>query len=109
MDLDRIRARIAEIAASPTNVRIGDLINLLDNHIGPRFPNYNHHGSRHHAFTLGNETFTIAHPHKGCVKRVYVRAFLNHMEALGLYSPGGESATGTGTSGGGVGDEDDKR
>lgn len=87
MDLDRIRARIAEIAASPTNVRIEDLISLLDNHIGPRFANYNHHGSRHHAFTLDDQTFTIAHPHKGCVKRVYIKIFLNHMEALGLYSP----------------------
>jgi hypothetical protein len=87
MDLDRIRARIEEIAASPKNVRFEDLIGLLDNHIGPLFANYNHHGSAHHAFTVGEETFTIARPHRGCVKPVYIRSFLDSMETLGLYSP----------------------
>jgi hypothetical protein len=96
MDLDRIRARVAEIAASPKNVHIEDLVNLLDKHIGPRYANYNHHGSGHHAFTLGDQTFNIAHPHKACVKVVYVRAFLHAMEALGLYFPADESRESSG-------------
>lgn len=87
MDLERIRRRIREIADSPKNVRFDELSNLLDNHISVLFSNYNHHGSPHHAFTLGNETFTIAEPKRGNLKEVYVKEFLTHMEALGLYDP----------------------
>jgi hypothetical protein len=87
MDLERIRARIADIAASPKHVRFEDLCNLLDNHVGPRYANYNHHGNPHHAFTLGDQTFNIAQPHSGFIKRVYIKKFLDAMEALGLHSP----------------------
>jgi hypothetical protein len=91
MDVVRIRARIAEIAASPKNVRIEELVSLLDNHIGPLYANYNHHGSGHHAFTLGDQTFNVAHPHKTFVKPVYIKVFLRAMEALGLHIPDDES------------------
>ena len=87
MDLDRIRARIADIAAHPKNVRFEEVSNLLDNHVGPRFANYNHHGNPHHAFTLGEHTFNIAQPHSGFVKRKYIENFLDAMEALGLHGP----------------------
>jgi len=70
-------------------VRFRDIENLLENHIGPRFPPYNHHGNPHHAFTVGGLTFNIAEPRKGnFVKKVYVDRFLLVMERLGLYEPG---------------------
>jgi len=88
MDLERIRARIADIASRPKHVRFDELSNLLDNHIGPLYANYNHHGCPHHAFSIGGETFTIAQPHGGgFVKPVYVRKFVDAMEALGLFDP----------------------
>lgn len=89
MDLDRIRARIADIAARPRHVRFEEVSNLLDNHIGPRYANYNHHGNPHHAFTLGEHTFNIAQPHSGFVKPRYIRNFLEAMQALDLYDPEG--------------------
>ena len=85
MDLNRIRQRIKDIAASPKNVRFDELVALLDSHIGPMYPNYNHHGSPHHAFTVGNRTFNIAEPKRSHVKEKYVAYFLEAMEALGLY------------------------
>jgi hypothetical protein len=87
MDSERLKSKLREIARSPKNVRFVDIENLLDNHIGPLFENYNHHGNPHHAFTLRNQTFNIAEP-KGSpfVKKVYVKKFLDAMEALGLWS-----------------------
>lgn len=90
MNLERIRARLAEMAASPKNVDFDDLVNLLDKHIGPMYKNYNHHGSPHHAFTVGTETFNIAKPTRGNVKQVYVKNFLEKMANLGLHQEGGE-------------------
>ncbi len=88
MDLARIRKRIKEFANSAKNVRFDELSSLLDNHISALFPNYNHHQrSSHHAFTLGNETFTIAEPKRGNLKKEYVKEFLSHMEAVELYDP----------------------
>ena len=87
MDLPRIKARILEIASNPKNVDFEDLIRLLDNHIGPLYQNYNHHGSPHHAFTLGGETFNVSQPKRGPVKKPYVEKFLDAMEALELYDP----------------------
>ena len=88
MDLQRIRKRIREFAASPKNVHFDELATLLDNHISALFSNYNHHhSSSHHAFTVGSETFTIAESKRGNLKEVYVKEFLNHMEAVGLYDP----------------------
>jgi hypothetical protein len=86
MDKERIQTKIRDIAQSPKNVRFSELEKLLDNHIGPLFPNYNHHGSPHHAFTVGDQTFNIPEP-KGSsfVKKVYVIKFLEAMEAVGLY------------------------
>lgn len=86
MDVNRIKDRILEIAASPKNVRFADIQGLLDNHICHLYPNYNHHGpGSHHAFTVGTETFTIVEPNSGCVKQVYVKKFLDAMMELGLY------------------------
>lgn len=90
MNRERIIAEIEAIASRPKNVRFDDLVNLLDKHIGPMFPNYNHHGNPHHAFTVGAHTFNVAKPHKGNVKQVYVRAFLEAMEAVGFYTPESE-------------------
>ena len=91
MELQRIRARIREMAASPKNVRFDEVETLLDNHIGPLFPNYSHHHkSTHHAFTVGTPTFTIPKPHAGCVKRKYIMNFLDAMEMIGLYDPDGD-------------------
>jgi hypothetical protein len=88
MDRQRIRAKIREMAASPKNVRFDDVENLLDNHIGPLFPNYSHHhGSTHHAFTVGRQTFNIAKPHAGGVKKPYIMKFLDAMEMVDLYEP----------------------
>jgi hypothetical protein len=87
MDLTRLRKRIKEIADSPKNVRFDELSNLLDNHIEPLFHDYNHHGNPHHAFTVGGQTFNISEPHQGKVKEVYVKKFLEAMEAVGLYEP----------------------
>ena len=87
MDLERIKTKIREIAASPKNVEFSELVALLDNHIGPMYENYNHHGNPHHAFTLGTRTFNIAQPKRGNVKKVYVDKFLEAMEALELYDP----------------------
>jgi hypothetical protein len=94
MEIWRIRARIAQIAASPKNVDFDEIANLLDKHIGPLYANYNHHGNPHHAFTLSDQTFNIAKPHSGCVKLVYVKNFLIAMEALGLYDPNTEESPG---------------
>lgn len=78
-------ARIRDFAASPKNVRFSELESLLDNHIKLLFPDYNHHGSPHHAFTVGGQTFNIAEPRRGCVKRKYIEHFLEAMEAVGLF------------------------
>lgn len=85
MNRERIKAAIQAIADSPKTVRFDELITLLDNHVGPMFPNYNHHGSPHHAFTVGAQTFNIAKPHGAFVKKCYVDKFLDAMEAVGLY------------------------
>jgi len=88
MDEERIRKRIAEIAESPKNVRFEDLVSLLDNHLAQLYANYNHRDSgSHHAFTVGNQTFTVVKPHTGCIKRVYIEKFLDAMEELLLYDP----------------------
>ena len=87
MDIERIKSRIREIALSPRNVRFSELVRLLDGHIGPLYPGYNHHGSPHHAFTVGGRTFTVAEPKRGCVKKPYVDQFLDVMEELGLFDP----------------------
>ena len=86
MDRERIESRIREISASRKNVRFEELVSLLDTHISALFTPYNHHGNPHHAFTIGNVTFNIAKPRKGCVKKVYVDAFLEAMESLGLWN-----------------------
>jgi hypothetical protein len=90
MDLQRIRAKIREMAASPKNVRFDEIENLLDNHIGPLFLDYSHHGNPHHAFTVGGQTFNIAKPHSGRVKRKYIMNFLDAMEMIDLYDPEGD-------------------
>lgn len=82
--------RIREFATSPKNVRFKDLELLLDNHIRLLFPDYNHHGSAHHTFTLGGRTFNIAKPHRGFVKKPYIANFLEAMEAVGLFVSGEE-------------------
>lgn len=87
MDTDKLKARIQGIALSRKNVRFSELVSLLDNQIGPLFENYNHHGCPHHAFTVGNQTFTIPEPKRGCVKKPYVDQFLDAMEEVGLYDP----------------------
>jgi len=88
MDRARIIDRIREIASSRKNVRFSELESLLDNHIKYLFPNYNHHGGRHHAFTVGQSTFTIPEPQRGNVKKKYVDQFLDAMQAEGLWDPG---------------------
>ena len=90
MNRERIIAAIAQIAASPKNVRFEELVKLLDTHIKPMFPDYNHHGNPHHAFTVGGNTFNVAKPHDECVKQIYIRLFLQAMEAVGLYTPESE-------------------
>jgi hypothetical protein len=84
MDLQRIRAKIQEIAASPKAVRFDEIVNLLDNHIGPLFRNYSHRnrGGSHHAFTVDSQTFNIPKPNAGQVKRPYI------YEVLGGYGDG---------------------
>lgn len=89
MDRQRIRAKIREMAANPKGVRFDEIENLLDTHIRPLFPDYSHHGNPHHAFTVGGQTFNIAKPHAGCVKKPYIMMFLNVMAMVGLYDPEG--------------------
>jgi hypothetical protein len=89
MDRQRIRAKIREMAAHPKSVRFDEIENLLDTHIRPLFPDYSHHGNPHHAFTVGSQTFNIAKPHAGCVKKPYIMKFLDAMEIVGLYDPEG--------------------
>lgn len=85
MDRRRLNEALREIAGRTKHVRFRELQSLLDNHIRPLYGNYNHHGSPHHAFTVGSETFNIAEP-KGSafLKKAYVVRFLHAMEALGL-------------------------
>lgn len=90
MDSDRIRDRLREIAGRKKHVRFEEIFKLLENHIGPMFPNYNHHGSPHHTFTVGQETFCIAEPKKAFVKKPYVDAFLDAMAAVGLFEQEGD-------------------
>lgn len=86
MDRQRINERLRDFASRARHVRFREIEALLDNHIGPLFPNYNHHGSPHHAFTVGSETFNIAEPKgKEFVKQTYVKTLLDSMEALGLF------------------------
>lgn len=68
-------------------MRFDELEGLLDKHIGPMFPNYNHHGSPHHAFTVGTETFNIPEPKGKFVMKYAVDKFLDKMEAVGLFEP----------------------
>ena len=75
------------MAASPKNVRFDEIQSLLDNHVRPLFPDYSHHGNPHHAFTVGGQTFNIAKPHAGCVKKHYIMSFLNVMAMVDLYDP----------------------
>lgn len=77
------------MAASPKSVRFDEIENLLDTHIRPLFPDYSHHGNPHHAFTVRGQTFNIAKPHAGCVKKPYIMKFLDAMEIVGLYDPEG--------------------
>jgi len=86
MDRERIGQALRNIASRPMNVRFREIETLLENHVRVIFPNFNHHGGRHHTFTVGNQTFCIAEPHH-CpfVKKVYVEILLEAMEALGLY------------------------
>jgi hypothetical protein len=86
MDRKRIGQALDEIAAHRKNVRFREIEALLENHIGPLFSNYNHHGGRHHTFTVGSCTFCIAEPHRSpFVKKVYIDLFLDAMEIVGLY------------------------
>lgn len=87
MDRERLNETLLEIAGRKKQVRFKEIKSLLDNHIGPLYPNYNHHGNPHHAFTVGDQTFNIAEP-KGTpfVKQAYVIRFLNAMETLGLFT-----------------------
>jgi hypothetical protein len=87
MDKQRIRATIREMADSPKNVRFDEVENLLENHIGPLYADYSHHGNPHHAFTVGGQTFNIAKPHAGCVKKPYIMKFLDAMAMIDLYDP----------------------
>ena len=75
------------MAGRVKHVGFEEIVGLLDKHIGPLYPNYNHHGSSHHAFTLESETFTIPKPHGKFVKEYAVKNFLEAMEALGLHEP----------------------
>jgi hypothetical protein len=61
----------------------------LENHIKHVVANYNHHhkGS-HHAFTVGDKTFTIP-DRRPFVLKVYVMNFLEAMESVGLNDSGG--------------------
>jgi hypothetical protein len=88
MDRKRLNEALRDIAGRKKHVRFRELESLLDNHIGPLCPNYNHHGSPHHAFTVGeHQTFVIPEPKRTpFVKEVYVSRFLDEMEALGLYT-----------------------
>ncbi len=90
MDRQRIRAKIREMAANPKGVRFDEIENLLDTHIRPLFPDYSHHGNPHHAFTVGGQTFNIAKPHAGCVKKPYIMKFLDAMAMVDLYDPEGD-------------------
>lgn len=66
--------------------QVQEIETLLENHVSLIFPNFNHHGSPHHTFTVGNQTFCVAEPHHSAfVKKVYVDLFLEAMEAVGLY------------------------
>jgi len=38
-------------------VGFDEIENLLDAHIRRFFPDFNHHGNPHHAFTAGGQTF----------------------------------------------------
>jgi len=87
MDRQRIRAKIREMASHPKGVRFDEIENLLDTHIRPLFPDYSHHGNPHHAFTVGGQTFNIAKPHAGCVKKPYILKFLDAMAIIDLYDP----------------------
>ena len=75
------------MAANPKSVRFDEIVNLMDNHIGPLFANYSHRGGAHHAFTVGSRTFNIAKPHAGCVKKPYIMRFLDAMAMVDLYDP----------------------
>jgi hypothetical protein len=87
MDRDRVIARVREIAANRKNTRFSELESLLDNHIRYLVPTYNHHGSPHHAFTVGRSTFNISEPKQGALKKPYINQFLDAMAAEGLFDP----------------------
>ncbi len=88
MDESRIKDKLRELSTRRRHIRFREIETLLDNHIGPRYANYNHHGRPHHAFSLGEHTFNIAEPRKGdFVKKCYVDHFFGVMEALGWYEP----------------------
>jgi hypothetical protein len=95
MNEDRLKQRIIEIARSVKNVRDSDLFTLLDNHLQPyclanRLPwDHRNRGGSHHVFTVGACTFNIVKPHgTSLLKPAYVRAFLEAMEAIDLYTQG---------------------
>jgi len=87
MDIQRIRNRIQEFAASPSNVRFSEIDAFICNQLIPALGGKARppRGS-HYTYTVGDQTFVIAR-RASQIKKVYVKEFLDRMAALGLYDP----------------------
>ena len=85
MDIQRIRDRIREFAASPSNVRFREIDAFIRNQLIPAFGGKARppRGS-HNTYTVGDQTFGITR-RNGHIKKVYVKEFLDRMAALSLY------------------------
>ena len=85
MDIDRIKQRIQEFAASPSNVRFHEIDAFITNHLIPAFGGKARpaRGS-HHTYTIGDQTIVIT-KRPNNIKKCYVMDFLDRMAALSLY------------------------
>jgi hypothetical protein len=87
MDILRIRSRIQDFAASPSNVRFTEIDAFIRNQLIPAFGGKARPARGSHCtYTVGDQTFGITH-HPGHIKKCYVKQFLERMVALNLYDP----------------------
>jgi hypothetical protein len=86
-DLDKIKKRLAEIAARPKNVTLPEIEWVIDQLSDHRFRVTKRDATHGKLFSVGSKRFMINHHNPGSsqVKAYSVKDFLDAMIELGLY------------------------